>query len=234
MAALVIPKDGPVAMYLSFNNQAEGFMLPVLPPSLEVSNGGDDATYSTSAGEIQVIKHPKLTEYKFESLFPNYVYPFIAPLESAGEFAGYFPMDYVNFLEKWMRSGKPIRFVYVGTGFAVNEAVSIASFNWKEVAGTPGDIEYDLTLKRYVFYGAEPVKVTGKTSSSKAAATKTAGRTGKRAGQEIPSTYKLKAGDTLWSVAQRFKLTVAGLQKLNHISDAETRRLAVGREIRLH
>ncbi|WP_438431975.1 LysM peptidoglycan-binding domain-containing protein [Gorillibacterium sp. sgz500922] len=38
----------------------------------------------------------------------------------------------------------------------------------------------------------------------------------------------------IWSVAQRFKLTVAGLQKLNHISDAETRRLAVGREIRLH
>jgi LysM repeat protein len=227
MAALVTAPNRPVAIYLSYNNQQEGFMLPVLPSSLEISTGGDEAEYSTSLGEIQVIKHPKLTEYKFESLFPYYDYPFIAPLEAAGGFSAYFPMEYVNLLDKWMHRGKPIRFVYVGTGFAINEAVSISSFNWKEVAGTPGDIEYDLTLKRYVFYGAQLTKLDTKTGTAKSTKAKA------RPGKETPATYMTKPGDTFFKISKQFQVTVTDLQKLNRISDAEAMKLAVGRKIRL-
>ncbi|WP_058303451.1 LysM peptidoglycan-binding domain-containing protein [Gorillibacterium timonense] len=227
--------DNPVAIYLSFNNQEDGFMLPVLPASLEISNGGNDSTYETSVGEIQVIKNPKLPEYKLESLFPYQEYPFITAFQYAGEPVVYTPMEYVAYLEKWMRSKKPIRFVYTGTGYSINETVSITSFNWKEVAGSPGDIEYDLSLKRYVFYGARLAAKTSKTDKTGKTMVTPAGvsKTNPRPAKETPKTYKLKAGDTLWKIAQTYGLTVAVLQKLNKISDAETRKLAIGREIKL-
>ncbi|MEO3944106.1 LysM peptidoglycan-binding domain-containing protein [Gorillibacterium sp. CAU 1737] len=210
--------DSPVAIYLSYNNQKEGFILPVLPESIEISNSGNDATYSTAAGEIQVIKSPKLREYKFNSMFPYNPYPFIMAYD-------YNAKDLIAMMERWMKTKAPIRFIYKGTGYSINEAVSIASFTWKEVAGTPGDIEYDLTLKRYVFYGARLVKNEKEAAKS--------GKTEKRPEQTTPATYKLKAGDSLWKVSQKFKVSVAALQKLNKISDAEVRRLAIGRELKL-
>ena len=70
-----------------------------------------------------------------------------------------------------MESRRPVRFVMTGLvpdplsgtdgknvvramkSFGINMAASIESFNWNTMAGSPEDIEFSITLKRYVFYG---------------------------------------------------------------------------------
>jgi nucleoid-associated protein YgaU len=133
-----------------------------------------------------------------------------------------------------MATKRPIRFVFTGDTFDINQAVSIESFEWKEAAGSSGDIEYTLTLKKYIFYAAKRVIV-------KAAATgggnKIANADNPRADdREKPKTYTLRAGDTLWKVAK----SVLGngerwreIQKLNSLTDAQLKSLAVGKVLKL-
>lgn len=137
-------------IWLSFNNQQEGFQIPVNPESIEVKDATDGKTYDIlKLGEINVIKSPKLTEYEWSSFFPAQAYPFLATdlvLE---------PKQYVDYINKWKGTKRPIRFIYTSDIFDINEAVSIEEFQWKEVAGGEGDIEYTIRLKKYVFYAAK-------------------------------------------------------------------------------
>ncbi|WP_340025973.1 LysM peptidoglycan-binding domain-containing protein [Paenibacillus sp. FSL K6-1096] len=241
--------------YLSFNNYEEVIRLPVNPETLEIKENGDSKSYTiVDFGEINAIAYPKLTEITIESMFPAQYYPFVV---YSGENAGKLlkPYEYVELIRKWMLSRRPVRFVFSGlkpaqvqdtqtpdwlrqaraqaqqtfTGdIGINMAVSIENFSWKLSAGSSGDIEYTLGLKKYVFYQALAVKV-GKTGGVKTQP--------KRASEKTaPATYTLKAGDTLWSVAQKqlgdgskYKT----LQKLNNISDSETKKLKPGRVIKL-
>ncbi|MEK4849735.1 LysM peptidoglycan-binding domain-containing protein [Paenibacillus sp. FSL H7-0756] len=241
--------------YLSFNNYEEVIRLPVNPETLEIKENSDGKSYTiVDFGEINAIAYPKLTEITIESMFPAQYYPFVV---YSGENAGKLlkPYEYVELIRKWMLSRRPVRFVFSGlksanvqntqtpdwlrqaraqaqqtfTGdIGINMAVSIENFSWKLSAGSSGDIDYTLGLKKYVFYQALAVKV-GSTGEVK--------KQQKRASEKaVPATYTLKAGDTLWSVAQ--KLLGDGskfktLQKLNNISDSELKKLKIGRVIKL-
>lgn len=241
--------------YLSFNNYEEVIRLPVNPETLEIKEIGDSKSYTVvDFGEINAIAYPKLTEITIESMFPAQYYPFVVyPQEKAGKLLK--PYEYVELIRKWMVSRRPVRFVFSGlkavnvqnaqtpdwlkradslaeqtfTGdIGVNMAVSIESFSWKLSAGSSGDIEYTLGLKKYVFYQALAVKVGGNgevKTQQKRASEKT-----------IPTTYVVKAGDTLWSIAQKnlgdgSKSTT--LQKLNGIPDHELKKLKPGRVLKL-
>lgn len=243
--------------FLSFNNMEDIFQLPVNPETLEIKEGGNGKSYTIiDLGEINTIAYPKLTEITIESIFPAQRYPFVSVPEGSLRK----PFDYVELLKKWMTSRRPIRFVFSGirdsqsqvkqeklnsigqdwlqesqfseeqsftNDFGVNMAVSIEGFNWKLSAGTSGDIEYTLSLKKYVFYQASPVKVVKGAIKSEP----------KRANEKAaPSSYTLKAGDSLWSIAQKIlgdgsKYKV--IQKLNGIADNELRKLPVGKVIKL-
>lgn len=216
-------------IWLSFNNQQEGFQIPVNPPSIEMREAGNSKTYDISAlGEINVIKNPKLTEFRFESFFPAQRYPFVV-----GDHL-FEPMFYVELIKKWMATNRPIRFVFTGASFDINEPVSIESFDWKEVAGTSGDIEFTLVLKKYVFYAAKKVvPVASQATTTPALVTKAPARPDDR---QQPKTYTLVAGDTLWAVAQRFLGSGARyteIQKLNNLTDADLKRLPIGKVIKL-
>ncbi|MFC6546142.1 LysM peptidoglycan-binding domain-containing protein [Cohnella cellulosilytica] len=125
-------------------------------------------------------------------------------------------------------------FCFTGDTFDFNEAVSIESFDWKEAAGSSGDIEYSITLKKYVFYSAQRVTVkTAATGGSKQIVKAAKPRADER---EKPKTYALRAGDTLWKVAK----SVLGngdrwreIQKLNGLTDAQLKTLAVGKVLKL-
>ena len=86
----------------------------------------------------------ELTEYAFDGIFPAQRYAFVV--------TDYLlpPKRYVELILKWMRSKRPIRLVFTGDSFELNEAVSIESFDWKEVAGGSGDIEYSLRSYNFV------------------------------------------------------------------------------------
>ncbi|MEK4462870.1 LysM peptidoglycan-binding domain-containing protein [Paenibacillus sp. FSL H8-0315] len=244
-------------IFLGFNNQEDAIRLPVNPETLEIKESGDGKSYTIiDLGEINTIAYPKLTEITIESIFPAQRYPFVLVQEDGLKR----PFEYVELIKKWMTSRRPIRFVFSGVrypddtkkdekklnkpqkwleessigedrsleiDFAVNMAMSIEGFTWKLSAGTSGDIEYSLSLKKYVFYQAVAVKVVkGEVKAEQ-----------KRANEKAkPTTYTLKAGDSLWSIAQKnlgdgSKYKV--IQKLNGIPDSELKKLPIGKVIKL-
>jgi hypothetical protein len=244
-------------IFLGFNNQADAFRLPVNPETLEIKESGDGKSYTIiDLGEINTIAYPKLTEIMIESIFPAQRYPFVlVPDDGLLK-----PFDYVELIKKWMTSRRPIRFVFSGVrypddvkkedkklnkpqnwlkesrtsedrssynDFAVNMAMSIESFTWKLSAGTSGDIEYSLSLKKYVFYQAVAVKVVkGEVKAEQ-----------KRANEKAKlTTYTLKAGDNLWSIAKKILgdgTKYKAIQKLNGITDSELKKLPIGKVIKL-
>ncbi|WNS42847.1 LysM peptidoglycan-binding domain-containing protein [Paenibacillus sp. MMS20-IR301] len=241
--------------FLSFNNYEEVIRLPVNPETLEIKEIGDGKSYTIiDLGEINAIAYPKLTEITIESIFPAQYYPFVVyPQERAGKLLK--PYEYVELIRKWMLSRRPVRFVFSGlkavnvqtaqtpdwlkraasvaeqtfTGdIGINMAVSIESFSWKLSAGSSGDIEYTIGLKKYVFYQALSVKV-GKTGEVKTQQ--------KRASEKAAAAaYTVKAGDTLWAIAQKQLgdgSKAKTLQQLNGIPDSELKKLKPGRVIKL-
>ncbi|RKN85866.1 peptidoglycan-binding protein LysM [Paenibacillus ginsengarvi] len=146
----------------------------MLPPSIEITEGGQGKTYDivgpggnteeTRAGEVNVIKNPKLREVSFSSVFPAQYYPFVSQ-----DFPVFVPMYYIEHIQRWKDAKYPIRFIFAGNynSFTksqdiknrvdINIPASIESFTWSEQAGSPGDIEYKLNLKEYVFYSPRKV-----------------------------------------------------------------------------
>ncbi|MGG4344917.1 LysM peptidoglycan-binding domain-containing protein [Paenibacillus lautus] len=215
-------------IWLSFNNQKEGFQIPINPESISVSDGNKGNTYDiVSAGEINVIQNRSLSEYSFEGIFPGQKYPFTVASILLD------PKAYVEHILKWMDSKRPIRFVYTSPTFEINTPASIESFEWSEVAGSPGDIEYSITLKKYVFYSAQKVKVQQKAGGS-AKATKSKEK--RPNDKQPPKTYKIVLGDSLWKIAKK---TLGDgdrwpeIQKLNNMKDSDLKKLQVGKTLKI-
>jgi len=215
-------------IWLSWNNQQEVFELPVLPNEIGPSMSGDGAEHEVvGLGKINVIKDRGLAEYTIESLFPAQRYPFVTAsivLE---------PKVYVDYIMKWWETKRPIRFVAATATMEINTPASIESFEWKEVAGSPGDISFSLRLKEYRFYAARRAEVTQSASGRAAVQKPKPVRPDERV---PPKTYTLMAGDNLWKVAQK----VLGdgnrwreIQRLNGISDAQLKSLPVGMVLKL-
>ncbi|MGK5512057.1 LysM peptidoglycan-binding domain-containing protein [Brevibacillus formosus] len=218
-------------IWLSFNNQQEGFQIPINPGEIEVGEGSNSSTYDiVGLGEINIIKSPKLSSYAFSGIFPAQAYPFISAnvvLE---------PSEYIGMIEKWMATKRPIRFVFTGDSFDINEAVSIDDFTWKEVAGGGGDIEYTLKLKKYVFYSAQRMNVTTRQVGSAAAQVIQKGTKPRQNDRQTPKTHKLTPGEDLWTIAKRElgdDSKWREIQRLNGISDAQLKKLPVGMVLKL-
>ncbi|WP_273483602.1 LysM peptidoglycan-binding domain-containing protein [Desulforamulus ruminis] len=244
--------DYKYEIFFSFNNSAEVFQIPVNPESIEISEGGKGKTYDlvgpkgsvliteeqqNAPGEINVIKGPKLMEVSFSSIFPAEEYPFVvvAPLPK--------PMKYIEDIRRWKQTKHPIRFVLVGYNaistqdqpkpeLDINIAASIEKFDWKEVAGSPGDIEYSITLKEYKFYQAQKVvEATDANGNPVLYKQPTYENTRIR-----PQTYTVQQGDNLWKIGMK----VFGrdgrwreIQKLNGLTEADLKKLQVGTVLKI-
>lgn len=214
-------------IWLSWNNQQEGFELPILPREFGPSIRGDGAGHDVyKLGKINIIKDRELAEYTIESFFPAQRYPFVT--------AQYLlePRAYVDYIMRWWESKRPIRLTAVLPSIEINTPASIEQFEWKEVAGSPGDISFSLRLKEYRFYAARQVQVAqvaGVATVQKSQA--------KRPDERVqPKTYTLKPGDTLWTVAQRYLGNGSRwreIAKLNGIKDSQVRSLPVGLTLKL-
>lgn len=226
-------------IWLSFNNQKEGFQIPINPEKIEISSGSDGKTYDVfGLGNINVIKSPKLMEYSFSGIFPAQEYPFLSTKLVLN------PMKYVRDILKWQASKRPIRFIFCGSHTfynsegekisEINTPASIESFDWKEVAGSVGDIEYSIKLKEYKFYDAKKVEVVETQPNGKKTMQK---KPPKRPDdRQTPKTYKLKSGDTLQKLSKKFFGTTARakeIQKLNGIKDSQLKKLQIGQVIKL-
>ncbi|MFD2117251.1 LysM peptidoglycan-binding domain-containing protein [Paenibacillus yanchengensis] len=257
------------AVELSYNNKEQTLILPINPDVLEVSEAGNGSTFDIfGLGQVNVIKSRELTEYSFSSILPASNYSFTTKisdqfmkrnsnayndmfstktkeedkLKNKAETRQHPPYYYLKTIEDWMKKKRPIRFIFISETYYINTAVSIESFDWKEMGGSGGDIEYTLKLKKYVFYSAkrlEPVKkevldtVLGK-ALGKTVAEKPKGERPKD--KVKPKTYKMVSGDTLWGVAIKFLgkgERYREIQKLNNITESEIYRLPIGKVLKL-
>lgn len=205
---------------LSFNNRESYLLLPVNPEELEVSEAGKGKLYDIiSTGEINVIQDRQLTTYGMKGIFPAQTTPYVNASEPLQP-----PIHYILLIESWMRTKRPIRFKFMSESYDINTPASIESFQWKEAAGSGGDIEYSLSLKKYRFYEAKRYR-----EEEDGLIEEDSPRYNER---EAPKTYTMIQGDSLWKVAktQLGDATRWGeIQQLNGISDAELRRLPVGK-----
>ncbi|NMA75462.1 MAG: hypothetical protein GX963_15225, partial [Bacteroidales bacterium] len=107
--------------WLSFNNREEELQLPVPPASFTVTKGSLNKVVTTAqtAGQVNLLGKGKglLTEIEFSGFFPNQEYSFC-------RYRGFpKPHNCVEMIERWRKSGKPIRLIITGTD--INLAMAI-------------------------------------------------------------------------------------------------------------
>ncbi len=180
-------------------------------------------------GEVNVIKSRELAEVSFESFFPaDKNAPYLSvPITQFND-----PETCVKKINGWQESIYPCRLLVQTENLKFTIAVSIESFERREVAGHGGDIYFSLVLKEYKFYSTR--RLITETKNGK---TTVMQEPAKRPDERVPpDTYVLKKNDNLWKVAQlqlgdgsRWK----ELMKLNNITEAQAKRLPVGMKIKL-
>ena len=128
-------------IYLSVNNRAEVFMLPVVPPSFKVLKPQTANTFETvSRGELLLIGQSKLKGISFSSFFPiqGHNYSFLRNRDMWG-------WDYVDKLDSWIEQKLPIRLIITDT--PINIAVAISNFEYE--IKSDGDLMYTLELSEF-------------------------------------------------------------------------------------
>ncbi|MBY9078311.1 LysM peptidoglycan-binding domain-containing protein [Paenibacillus sp. HN-1] len=228
---------GGYSIELSFNNRAVWFELPVLPEEIEISGEGDGEKYNIlDLGAINVIKAPGLKTVGWQSFFPSIDHGGTVPRYVSSTNWGQ-PADYIRYIEDWMNKRKPIRFIFTSKGLQINMAASIEEFNYKEVAGRPGDFEYELSLQEYVFYGAKKVVLKTTTTATGSTKTTTQKEPAKRADDRAkPRTVTVKSGDSLYKIAKQYLGSGERwkeIQKLNGLTDAQVKALKIGSVLKL-
>jgi len=119
----------------------EKLQLPVPPPNYAIKKALNNGTVVVEGiGEVSFIGKPKLAEIPtIQSFFPRRVYSFCQYKTFPT------PKECTDLIEKWMASGKPIRYLVTG---ALNIECSIESFEYGVRDGT-GDVYFSLELKEY-------------------------------------------------------------------------------------
>lgn len=171
--------------WLSFNNFQEKLQLPVNPGEFNIKVGNKNTVIDIqNLGDINLIGKEKLAEIQLSSFFPKNFAPYCA--------TQYFPGPYeaVALIEKWRKSGKPIRLIITET--PINMACAIEDFEYGERGGTR-DVEYTLLLREYRFI---QIKKVGEQSQ-------TGLKSPRPDTRPTPKTYTVKSGDTLFLIARK-------------------------------
>lgn len=185
-------------MYLSINDDEEGFMLPILPEKIDITESGDNKTYNIiNLGEVNVINLPKLTNISFESYFPMN-----GDLSIDSEEL-FIPSVYIKKINDWRNKSQKIRFIFTGGPLEINALFSIENFKYEEHGGEVGDIYYSLDLKRYKPYSAKKVIVKTVTDGT-VAATKVDTPEARADNAPTPKTHTVVSGDTLWHISKMY------------------------------
>lgn len=172
-------------IWLSMND--DRLRLPILPSTVGITAGNLNSTININAlGEVNLIGKSSLKEMELSSFFPVQQYYF-------NEYSNVQkPFKFINKLEQWRLSGKPIRVIVTNT--YINLEMAIESFDYREQDGTK-DVYYDLSLKEYKRSKTKPVaKVTKKEEPKRPVPPK----------PKAEKTYIVKRGDNLWNISKKY------------------------------
>ncbi len=209
----------------------DGMLLPITPGSVQTKIANKNKTLTLiNDGEMNLLKTPGLTEMSFDVLLPNSVYPFAnAHAQSADH--------YLEKFEKLKTSKKPFVFSISRVKpsgdymFDTSMLVSLEKYTLKEDAEKYGtDLLVSVDLKQYRDYKTKTL-----TTQTRKDGTKIAMMTTNRSStKEMPKTYTVKAGDTLWAIAKKYLndgSKYKQLATLNHMTHPN--QLKVGQVIQL-
>lgn len=195
-------------MWLSWQNNREKHQIPVLPPSFEVETSNLNTVVNINEiGNILLIGNSDLRKITLESFFPNQDYPYVTTKQRHD------PYLYVESIERWRKSKRPIRLIITDT--PINIALAIDSFKYGERDGS-GDVYYSLEMSEYVFTNLKEQskkEYSPPSTSTRYQFTEDELRvnqevleilTGQsRDTKDIPNSYTVKQGDTLTTIAKK-------------------------------
>ena len=173
--------------WIKQDNNGE-LQLPVKPTDFNITVAHKNTVVNViQQGDINLMGKTGLREVSLSSFFPAKDYNFS---NNSGRKT---PLTYVNKIEAWRNSGKPVRVIITDV---LNMEATIESFTWGERDAT-GDIYYTMLLKEYK-------KIKTKKATVTVSAVKTSTRETKAPASNSGKTYTVKKGDSLWKIAKQF------------------------------
>ena len=183
--------------YLKQNGQQ--ILLPVAPSEMITNVEGESEKIElVNIGEGSILKDIGLRRISFTVLLPAVQYSFV---QTEGVFQQ--PIFFLNQFRQYKMSKKPVSLIVFrkladGTElFSGNMDVSFEKYTVLERGGEQGDFWVEINVKEYRKISSVTYKMEqkqGQTVLEEMGA--------KREGKDIPKTYVVKKGDSLWKIAQ--------------------------------
>lgn len=174
-----------VDIYVREKNGIREIRIPILPEEIQFHSG--NATFIKydimGIGEVAEPSGAELGKFYWKSEFPGFDREYDPMIRGTW----YQPSEYDSILRDWQKNGTEL--TLIGVGYPINSDVYISEYH-PAASGPFGDIYYEIS-----FAEARHISITSATdveSAVQAIRTKVE-----------QSTYTVKQGDTLWSIAQK-------------------------------
>jgi LysM repeat protein len=184
-----------------FKDETKGkeLVLPVTPPSYEVSHGINIETINIhTLGDVILPSYGTLPIIKISCMFPAKNYPFNQPGTELN------PYKYIEKFIKWCDRRTILKFVVSDTKVDVKVVISDISYGEKD--GT-GDVYATINLREYKKISVTQTDKTGN------------GLRGTEKDTVGKGNYIIKNGDTLWAICRKHYGDVSLVSKLAAYND---------------
>ena len=221
-----------------YDNEPDSIVVLPIPPESFVTDvsAKNETVEIINIGEINILKDINLRDFSFKILLPK---DNSLTIIKDSEFKE--PIFYLAKFREFVANKKPLRFIItrlLPSGkeiFGGNLLVSFESYSVEENAGEEGDFWVDINLKEYIEIKNVITKDTGTTNKN---GNTIVNQEILRKSKDIPKTYTVVEGDTLWKIA-KLQLNDGSryleIAKLNGITDVDEiiSTLEVGRILKL-
>lgn len=207
-----------IKIMIQFNGKS--LTLPINPEELTINRNATNANIDIiGLGKATRKGDPELETIEISSFFPA---------EGSYWYTGVKPKTCVEFIDTIWKTdnvnNNVAKLVTLGLPINLNMYFVIESFDYDHKAGEEEDIYYNLSIKKYVPFGAKTVKTqltglaaarTASTTSQAKAATSNSNNSSSGTG-----TYTVVRGDCLWNITKKYTGNGARWNELYEINKA--------------